>query len=114
MLSPFSAGRANRGYMEIIYCILESGMQGALKTHIMFKCNLNSRQLQLYVQFMVDKGLLERERLAPSPKVEYRTSERGRKYMRAYETLLDLVGPGHPGRTQSRSRVAATPPGSRA
>jgi predicted transcriptional regulator len=86
--------------MDIIYSILESSMQGALKTHIMFRCNLNSRQLQLYVQFLVDKGLLVRERAPPSPKVEYRTSERGRQYMEAYETLLQLVGPGHPVRIQ--------------
>lgn len=82
--------------MEIIYSILESSMQGALKTHIMFKCNLNSRQLQLYVQFLVDKGLLKRQRVLPSAKVEYKTTERGRKYLQAYDTLLDLVGPTHP------------------
>jgi len=96
-------GRANRGYMEIIYSILESSKQGALKTHIMFRCNLNSRQLQLYVQFLVDKGLLVRERVPPSPKVEYRTSERGRKYMQAYETLVGLVGNGRPERIQVRT-----------
>ena len=89
--------------MEIIYSILESSRQGALKTHIMFRCNLNSRQLQLYVQFLVDKGLLVRERVPPSSKVEYKTSERGRKYMQAYETLLDLVGSRRPQRIQMRA-----------
>jgi predicted transcriptional regulator len=99
----FEAGRGNRGYMEIIYSILESSMQGALKTHIMFKCNLNSRQLQLYVQFLVDKGLLVRQRVPPSPKVEYKTTEQGRKYIQAYETLLQLVGTRHPVRVQLRA-----------
>jgi predicted transcriptional regulator len=99
----FEAGRSNRGYMEIIYSILESSMQGALKTHIMFKCNLNSRQLQLYVQFLVDKGLLARQRFPPSPKIEYKTTERGRKYIQAYETLLELVGTSHPVRVQVRA-----------
>jgi predicted transcriptional regulator len=102
-LSSFGVVRANRGYMEIIYSILEASMKGALKTHIMFKCNLNSRQLQLYVQFLVDKGLLVRERASPSPKVEYKTSERGRTYMRAYEVLLELVGSGRPVKIQVRS-----------
>ena len=86
--------------MEIIYSILESSTQGALKTHIMFKCNLNSRQLQLYVQFLVGKGLLARERVPPSPKIEYKTTERGRKYIQAYETLLGLVGNSYPVRMQ--------------
>jgi predicted transcriptional regulator len=82
--------------MEIIYSILESSMDGALKTHIMFRCNLNSKQLQLYVQFLVDKELLVRVRAPPSPKIEYKTSDRGRRYMEAYGTLLELVGSGHP------------------
>ena len=89
--------------MEIVYSILEASKQGALKTHIMFKCNLNSRQVQIYVQFLVDKGLLVRERVAPSPKLEYKTSERGLRYIRAYETLLDLVGGSHPVRIQMRA-----------
>jgi len=89
--------------MDIVYSILEASKQGALKTHIMFKCNLNSRQLQLYVQFLVDKELLTRSRVPPSPKVEYKTSERGRKYMQAYETLIELVGSGHPVRVQTRT-----------
>jgi predicted transcriptional regulator len=89
--------------MEIIYSILDSSTQGALKTHIMFRCNLNSRQLQLYVQFLVDKGLLVRERIPPSSKVEYKTSERGRRYMQAYQTLLELVGTAHPVRLQVRA-----------
>ena len=98
-----AAPRANRGYMEIIYSILEASMDGVLKTHIMFKCNLNSRQLQIYVQFLVDKGLLARQRVPPSPKVEYKTTEQGRKYLQAYDTLLELVGTTHPVRVQMRA-----------
>ncbi len=79
--------------MEIIYSVLEASMDGALKTHIMFNCNLNSRQLRLYLQFLVDKGLLSSDQISPSAKVMYKTSERGEKYMRAYETLLEMVGP---------------------
>jgi predicted transcriptional regulator len=89
--------------MEIIYSILESSMEGALKTHIMFRCNLNSKQLQLYVQFLVDKELLVRVRVPPSPKTEYKTSERGHRYMEAYETLLELVGSSHPVRIKMRT-----------
>jgi predicted transcriptional regulator len=103
LMSPLSVGRTNRGYMEIIYSILDSSVQGALKTHIMFRCNLNSRQLQLYVQFLVDKGLLARHRVPPSPKVEYKTTELGRKYMQAYETLLELVGSSHPVRVHVKA-----------
>lgn len=78
--------------MEIVYSILEASTQGALRTHIMFRCNLNSRQLQLYLQYLVEKGLLSRERDPPSSKFEYKTTDLGRKYMQAYETLFELVG----------------------
>jgi predicted transcriptional regulator len=85
--------------LEIIYSILRASTEGVIKTHIMFKCNLNSTQLQLYVQFLVDKGLLSRERVPPSPKILYKTSERGRKFVRTYEALLETVG------TKSSERV---------
>ena len=62
----------------------------------MFKCNLNSRQLQEYLQYLVDKGLLNRERVPPSSKVVYKTTEIGQKYMKAYEDLFELVGPRDP------------------
>ena len=78
--------------MEIVYSILDAATEGALRTHIMFKCNLNSRQLQLYLEFLVEKGLLRRERDPPSSKFEYKTTDLGSKYMHAYETLFELVG----------------------
>jgi len=94
---PFlEGGRSNRGYIEIIYSILDASREGALRTHIMFKCNLNSRQLQEYLQYLVDKGLLNRERVPPSSKVVYKTTEIGQKYMKAYEDLFELVGPRDP------------------
>ena len=59
----------------------------------MFKCNLNSRQLQEYLQYLVDKDLLKRERAPPSSKLVYKTTDIGQKYMKAYEELFELVGP---------------------
>ena len=78
--------------MDIGYAILEASEKGALRTHVMFDCNLNSRQLELYLGFLVEKGLLERHRVAPSAKVEYKTTKLGHEYMRAYETLFQLIG----------------------
>ena len=84
-------GRGNRGYLEIIHTILSVSTEGALKTHVMFKCNLNSSQVQQYLAYLVDRGLLEKERKAYSTKTSYLTSERGRRYMRAYKEVVEML-----------------------
>jgi len=84
-------GRGNRGYLEIIQTILSVCTEGALKTHVMFKCNLNSSQVQQYLEYLVDRGLLDKERKAYSSKTSYITSERGRRYMRAYNEVVEML-----------------------
>jgi predicted transcriptional regulator len=84
-------GHGPRGYMEIVYSILSVCLNGALKTHVMFRCNLNSKQLRFYIDSLLAKGLLEKERAPPSAKVEYRTTERGRRYLETYGTLLQMM-----------------------
>ena len=79
--------------MEIVYSILRASMEGALRTHIMFRCNLNSLQLHLYLQFLVDRSLLDHQNDPSGSKNEYKTTDLGRSYMRAYERLYALVGP---------------------
>jgi len=59
----------------------------------MFLCNLNSLQLHLYLQFLIDRSLLDRQRDPSGSKTEYKTTDLGRSYMHAYERLYALVGP---------------------
>lgn len=47
-------GWGNRGWVEIIEYILETCIAGALKTHIMYRCNLNSKQITQYVEFLIN------------------------------------------------------------
>jgi predicted transcriptional regulator len=84
-------GRGPRGYMEIVYSVLSVCLNGALKTHVMFRCNLNSKQLHFYIESLLAKGLLEKEREPPSAKVEYRTTNKGRKYLETYGALLQML-----------------------
>jgi predicted transcriptional regulator len=79
--------------MEIAYSILQASMEGALRTHIMFRCNLNSLQLHHYLQFLIDRSLIDRQSDPSGSKTEYKTTDFGRSYMRAYERLYALVGP---------------------
>ncbi|MDE1853673.1 MAG: hypothetical protein KGI38_07995 [Thaumarchaeota archaeon] len=84
-------GRGPRGYMEIVYSVLSVCLNGALKTHVMFRCNLNSKQLHFYMDSLLAKGLLEKERAPPSAKVEYKTTQRGRKYLETYSELIQML-----------------------
>jgi predicted transcriptional regulator len=84
-------GRGTRGYMEIVYSMLAACLNGALRTHVMFRCNLNSKQLQFYLESLLEKGLIEKSRDPPSAKVEYKTTARGMKYMETYNTLLEML-----------------------
>jgi predicted transcriptional regulator len=42
---------------------------------------------------MVDRSLLDHQNDASGSKTEYKTTDLGRSYMRAYERLYALVGP---------------------
>ncbi|HEV2225572.1 MAG TPA: winged helix-turn-helix domain-containing protein [Nitrososphaerales archaeon] len=86
-----AVGGGPRGFVEIVYSILSVSLNGTLRTHIMFRCNLNSRQLHTYLEALIEKGLLERKRDPPSSKVEYITTVKGRKYIEAYDVLAQML-----------------------
>jgi len=84
-------GWGNRGWIEIIETILEICESKALKTHIMYKCNLNSKQIAQYLQFLQNHRLIESVKDTPSSKrVLFRTTDLGKKYMDAYQILKDI------------------------
>lgn len=84
-------GWGNRGWVEIIEVILETCSDGALKTHIMYKCNLNSKQIAQYLQFLENYRLIERIKNSPSSKRPlFMTTELGKKYMEAYLRLANI------------------------
>jgi predicted transcriptional regulator len=84
-------GWGNRGWLEIMDQVLSVCDLGTLKTHVMYKCNLNSKQVQQYLDFVVTRSLAE---TSPDPqdvrRTIYTTSERGRKFMRAYNELAEI------------------------
>jgi predicted transcriptional regulator len=85
-------GWGNRGWVEIIETILEVCETGALKTHIMYKCNLNSKQISQYLQFLEKHKLIENMVNDPlSKRAVFRTTlDLGKKYMDAYKRLADI------------------------
>lgn len=84
-------GWGNRGWVEIIETILETCNEGALKTHIMYRCNLNSKQIAQYLRFLENYQLIESIKNNPSSKRPlFMTTELGKKYMDAYVRLANI------------------------
>ena len=91
-------GWGNRGWLEIIDLILTVCERGALKTHIMYKCNLNSKQVQQYLDFVVDRGLVATSQDAEDLKrTLYVTTDRGKRLIRAYNELAEIFSFQDPG-----------------
>jgi len=74
----------NRTRLEILASILKVASNGALKTHIMYKANLSHRQLERYLAFLEERGLLAQgvdERMGNRV---YRITEKGFDFLREY------------------------------
>ncbi len=84
-------GWGNRGWLEIIYFILIVCKKESLKTHIMYKCNLNSKQIDQYLQFLIARQLLEKEQeSSDSKRYVYKLTEIGKRYINAYNQLAEI------------------------
>ena len=84
-------GWGNRGWVEIVEMILEVCEKGALKTHIMYRCNLNSNQIAQYLQFLQSHKLIEGFKSNPASKRSiFKKTQMGEKYMNAYRQLEDI------------------------
>ena len=84
-----SAGTGNRESLDIINLILQVCLNGTMKTHIMYKCNLNSKQVQEYLELLLRFQLVERIDSATSRSV-YQTTERGKHLIKAYAELFEI------------------------
>ncbi|HZW85039.1 MAG TPA: winged helix-turn-helix domain-containing protein [Nitrososphaerales archaeon] len=109
---PRGALRGKRGLLDIVNLVLLVCNAGEIKTHVMQRCNLNSRQTQDYITLLLKYGLLEKSKEIKNE--VYQTTERGRRFLGAYAELsgiFDLLidvkeemppkNPGIPGATAS-------------
>jgi predicted transcriptional regulator len=63
------------------------------KTHLMYKCNLSFRQVDRYLNLLVERGLLEvvlGERRS-KPRKFFVVTNRGRSFLKAYHVLKSVV-----------------------
>ena len=86
-----STGWTNRGWLEIVEFILSMCKEGSRKTHVMYRCNLNSKQINGYLDFLYQCSMLEKTPEHPNSKrYIYKTSNLGRQAIESYHKLVSL------------------------
>ena len=77
-----------RSSIEIIADMLRLGE--AHKTEIMYSVNMSYFQLQKYLTFMLDRGLVDKVRVG-NPSVTYRVTEKGLGLLRQIDGILETL-----------------------
>jgi len=83
----------HRSRIDIIADILDVADAGAKKTHIMYRCNLSFKQLENYLGFLLDRGLLKRvpEEGESDYASSFKITDKGQILLQAYESLKALL-----------------------
>jgi len=83
---------SHRGQIDIMANILATAGGGVRKTSIMYKCNLSFRQLEAYLNFLLNKDLLKMfTRRESAAGRFFETTKRGMDFLRAYRSLDALL-----------------------
>ncbi len=81
-----------RNDIDIMANILSEANKGTKKTRIMYRCNLSHRQLQVYLQFLLDMEFLTSYSKENVRLNYFRTTSKGFEFLDAYRTLQSLMG----------------------
>jgi len=84
---------SKRSDIEISAAILQVARNGAKKSHIVYKANLNFKIGKKYLDRLINSGLLK------GPNGEgrfFRTTEKGVDYIKYFQGLKDYLRPLHP------------------
>ena len=87
-----------RNNLDIVAEILRVSLEGAKKTWIVYKANLNFRIVDRYLKQLIEKGLIKKSSGI------YITSERGLEFLDGYDHIMKLIsgegeGEGAPSRS---------------
>jgi predicted transcriptional regulator len=89
---------AYRDKMDIISHVLEATNGGAIKIRIMHKALLSYKQMKEYVDFLVEKGLIEynyRQEVQT-----FRTTEKGLQFLDTYNQIRNIIMEDQPSQHQ--------------
>jgi predicted transcriptional regulator len=78
-----------RSDASIIAEILNAASPGAKKTEIVYRVNLNFKQVRKYLDFLDGKGLISID--ASNGKKIYRSTEKGKAFVKRYKETVRLL-----------------------
>jgi predicted transcriptional regulator len=82
----------HRSKVDIVYDILVSAMgAGAKKTHILYRANISSTQVESYFSALLAHNLLEKSLDLDGNNI-FRTTEKGTKFIGCCEEIRSLIG----------------------
>ncbi len=79
-----------RSNFEVIADILRLGEAG--KTEIMYSANMSYRQLQKYLDYLIQGGFIDRVAFG-NPTIKYRVTEKGLKLLKGIDSILEMFAP---------------------
>ena len=77
----------NRTRIEILASILNVAHNGTLKTHIMYRANLSHHQLDKYLGFLMQQGMVAKVTDEKYGVTKYRATEKGIEFLKDYARL---------------------------
>jgi predicted transcriptional regulator len=80
-----------RSDIEIIAEMLKAGENGAGKTEIMYSVNMSYSQIQKYLAYLLNEGLVDTVKIG-NPCVYYRVTEKGQKLLSLLVNVKDMLG----------------------
>ena len=91
-LYKFGGRILQRSQWDIMASVLRVAKSPESKTHIMYGANLSFRQLERYLEFLVDRGLLRviEERRSKVMKL-FVTTDSGVSFLETYRRLQEIV-----------------------
>ena len=77
-----------RSNIEVIGDMLRLGEAG--KTEIMYSANMSYFQLQKYLQFLTQRGLIDKV-MVGNPKITYKVTKRGLRLLKNIDNILEML-----------------------
>ncbi|MDA4121344.1 MAG: hypothetical protein OK404_02930 [Thaumarchaeota archaeon] len=86
------AGQVRRSPMEMVCDILGVVSQGPTKpTHILYKANMSWKVLSSYLEFLTDKGMVEKKEDEGGKRSTYHLTGKGRTILHLYDGLRESL-----------------------
>lgn len=80
--------KERRSTIKLIVDILDAALKGATKTEIVYKSNLNFKQVEKFLDFLIKKDLLS---VSSNKRKKYQTTDKGREFIKRYRNIIELI-----------------------